>query len=298
MIAVEDLSARRPPLALARIGFSLGPGVHAVLGAPTEGGPLLLAVLAGRARVRGGVARVLERKAGDPTTARAIAYVPMAPPLPEALTVRDTLRAAATIRGDAAAQAEDRLATLGVESLADRRVRTLAPEEARAVALVEALTSATASVILIDEPFLGVDARTMALLGERMRLRARKGACILIATASPSDATTIAQSVLVLERGTLVRHAPSPRAIADLAARPARLRVVASDPRALLAELARDPAATDLESRDGALFVRGDDPTELAAAVARAVVRAGVDLVEMRTELPAVEELAAARGAA
>ena len=279
MIAVEGLSARRPPLALARIGFSLDAGVHAVL--------------AGRERVRAGVARVLERRAGDPTTARSIAYVPMAPPLPDALTVRDTLLAAASIRGDDATSPEERLAALGLESLAGRRVRTLAPEEARAVALTEALTSTVATVILIDEPFVGVDARTTALLGDHLRARARKGACILVATASPNDATTLAKSVLVLSRGALVRHAPSPRAVADLAERPTRLRVVASDPRALLAELAREAAATDLESRDGALFVRGDDPTELAAAIGRAVVRAGVDLLEMRTELPPVEELAA-----
>ena len=296
MIAIENLAARRPPLALARVTCSLGVGLHALLGAPTEGGPLLLAVLAGREAVRGGSVRVNDRAPGDPTTARAIAYVPMAPPLPDALTVRETLVVAARIRGEEA-DADARLAELGIGSLAPRRVRSLAPEEARAVAIAEALTSATTSVVLIDEPFVGVDPRATNAIRDHLRARAKR-ACVVVATASPSDAAALATSVLVFARGALVRQEAA-RALAAVAPGPACVRVVASDPRALLAELSREPNVRDLETRDAAILARGDDGAELAAAVTRAIARARVDVVEMRTELPPVEVLqAAASGAA
>lgn len=298
MIELRDLSARRPPLALARVTCSLEAGVHALLGAPTEGGPLVLAVLAGRERVRGGAARVLDRPVGDPATARAIAYVPQSPALPDALTVRETLAIAAAIRGDVIAP-DERLGALGIEATASRRVRSLAPEEKRAVAIAEALTSTVASVLLLDEPLVGVDPRAAARVPALIAARARDGACVVVATASPEDAAAIARSVHVFSRGALVRHDAAPHAVAALTGRPARLRAVATDAGALLAALATEPAAADLERHDGAIVVRGDDPAEIAAAIARAAVRAGVDLVELRLELPPVEELqAAATGAA
>jgi ABC-2 type transport system ATP-binding protein len=298
MITVANLSARRPPLALARVSFELGPGVHAVLGAPTDGSPLLLAVLAGHERPRDGAVRVLESFAGDPRTARSIAYVPLAPTLPDALTVREVLEVASAVRGDEPARAEDRLDALGIASLASRRVRSLSSDEARAVAIAEALTSRVVSVLLLEEPLVGVDPRAAVLMAERLRTRGAKGACVVVATASPADASALARSVLVLARGALVQH-DAPSTLAAIAASPARVRVVASDARALLAELAREPAARDVEVQGGALFANGDTHVDLAAAIARAVVRANVDLVELRKDLAPAEELgAAATGAA
>ena len=49
MIALEGVAARRAPLTLASLTLSWGPGVHAVVGTPADGGPLLLALVAGRA---------------------------------------------------------------------------------------------------------------------------------------------------------------------------------------------------------------------------------------------------------
>ena len=40
MIAVEEVSARRAPLTLARLSLSWGPGVHSIVGTRADGGPL------------------------------------------------------------------------------------------------------------------------------------------------------------------------------------------------------------------------------------------------------------------
>jgi ABC-type multidrug transport system ATPase subunit len=298
VIAVQALSAQRPPLALARVSFEVDAGLHAILGAPADGGALLLAVLAGRERARTGSVKVLDRAVGDPSTARAIAYVPMTPLLPGALSVREMLDVAAAIRGDVPARAEERLDALGIAPLAPRRVRSLSADEARAVAIAEAITSSAVSVLLLEEPLVGVDPRAAAVLAERLRTRASRGACVVVTTASPSDAAALARSVLVIARGTVVRH-DAPIALGAMAPGRARVRVVASDARALLAELARESAARDVEVRGGAIFASGDERAELAAAIARAVVRAGVDIVEMREALAPAEELgASALGAA
>ena len=60
----------------------------------------------------------------------------------------DYLCLASRLRGEPPSAPEERLAVLGVASLAQRRIRALSHEEARTVALVEAVTS-QASVILL-----------------------------------------------------------------------------------------------------------------------------------------------------
>ncbi|MGD0530657.1 MAG: ABC transporter ATP-binding protein, partial [Polyangiaceae bacterium] len=64
MIALEGVAARRAPLTLARLTLSWGAGVHSLLGAPSDGGPLLLELVAGQARLRAGRVRLLEGSPG------------------------------------------------------------------------------------------------------------------------------------------------------------------------------------------------------------------------------------------
>jgi ABC-type multidrug transport system ATPase subunit len=230
---------------------------------------------------------------------RAVAYVPRAPLLPEALTVSEVLHVAATIRGDSAPDVDARLAPFGIASLASRRVRTLSAGEVRALALAEALGSSVARVVLIDEPLASVDGRAVAGVRQALAARVRGGTCVLFATASPSDAASMAASVMVLFRGKLVAQDASPAEAFVFSAGGAELRIIASDARALVAALATDAAITGVETQGASVVVRGPDPSALAAAVARAAVLARVDVHEMRAGSPPLEQLqAAATGAA
>jgi ABC-type multidrug transport system ATPase subunit len=294
MITLEAVAARRAPLTLARLSLSWGPGVCSLVGTLADGGPLLLQVIAGRARLRSGRVRVLEASPLDATVRGQIALVSLEPPLPEALRTSEVLAMAAALRGEPAGDPVVRLAALGIESLAPRRVRTLAPEEARAVALAEALTSTRVRVLLLEEPLVGVDPRAAARLPDRLRARGRDGCAVLVATASLRDAGDLADDHVLLRGGTVVGRAPSLDALAAFSPEGVRMRILVSDPRALLAALAGDAAVDAVARRDGAVVARGRDATALAAAVGRAVVASGVDLTEMRIEPPSMDE---ARGA-
>jgi ABC-2 type transport system ATP-binding protein len=282
VISVDELAARQAPLTLAPMTFALANGIHVLLGGPPDGGTLLLAVLAGRARVRRGRAVVLDKPPGDVSTRRAIALIPRASSLPEALTVAEMLDGSARIRGDAPSAADARLEQLGIASLAPRPIRSLSLSEAHAVALAEAITSPTVRVLLLEEPFASVDPRASVLLAERLRERAKGGAAILVATASARDATTLATSVLILSNGKLVRHGSTLESVAPSGSH--RVHVVASDPRALVAALARDAAVSQVALDGDAIVVEGGDRTAVANAIARAAVDGQIDLVEMRSD--------------
>lgn len=290
MIALEGVAARRPPMALARLSAAWGGGAHAVVGAREDGGPLLLAIVAGHARPRAGSVRVLQGSPGDAAVRPRVAYVPLEPALPDAMRVREVLALAAAVRGEPAADAAERLAVLGVASLAPRPVRTLAPEEARAVALAEAVTSPSVRVLLVEEPLVGVDPRAVTRLPEALRARARDGCAVLVATASLRDAGDLADDHLLLRRGAVAGRATSLAELAAFATDGVRVRVVASDPQALLAAVARDPAVEAVARRDAAVVARGRDVIALAAAVGRAVVESGVDVTEMRVEPPSLDD--------
>jgi ABC-2 type transport system ATP-binding protein len=280
MIDTKALTARSFPVALAPLTITLGPGVHALLGGIRDGAPLVLAAIAGRARPRGGTVRVLGKPPGE--VRASIAYVPRDAVLPDALRVDEALDLAASIRGEPAAPAADRLGALGVAPLATRRIATLAPGEARAIAMTEALTS-RAQVILLDEPFVGLDPRAAALLAARARARASEGACVLVSTASVRDAADMGEDQLLFDRGVLVETRRAPRG--------ASLSLAVSDVPRLLPALAVEPAIVSIESGPTGVVVRGVDTTELAAAVGRAVVAADVELFWLRAEAPALEEL-------
>jgi ABC-type multidrug transport system ATPase subunit len=304
VIETRLMTARSAPVALAPLTFKLGAGVHALLGRPEDGVPLVLAVLAGRVRPRAGTVRVLGEAPGDGTDAghvRArIAYVPRDPMLPEALRVHEMLDLASAIRQEPVVDAAERLAVLGVAPLAARRVGSLSLAEARAVAMAEALTSSKARVLLLEEPYV-VDPRAVGMLADLLHARARDGACVVFGTASVRDAADLGDDQLIFDRGVLVQAfsaegAALPErdaASRSRVARPVRMALKVSDTPRVLAVLAAEPAVLSVESTSGSIVITGTDATELAAAVGRAVLAADVDLVWLRAEAPRIDELQA-----
>jgi ABC-type multidrug transport system ATPase subunit len=238
---------------------------------------------------------VLEGEPADPRVRRAVAYVPLDVALAEGLRVGEVLDIAAEIRGDPPRPADGRLATLGVESLAQRPVRTLTRGECRAVALVEAITS-SARVLLVEEPLVSLDPRATSRLADALRARAKEGAALVVSTASVRDAGELGDRCVLLRAGAVVGEADSLAALAEFTPSGARVRLTTNDPAALAGALGRE-AAVEAVARNlghGSVVARGRGTAALAEAVARAVVASGVEVTSMRFEPPTLEEARAA----
>lgn len=291
MIDLELVAAKTGPLSRSRVSVTWGPGLHSVVGAPADGGPQLLALVAGREPVRAGRLQVL----GDAPRARAvapqIAHVGALADLPDAMAVDEVLVLAARLRGETPLSASERLGPLGIDALARRSIRSLSREEARAVALAEALTSTRVRVLLVDEPLAGVDPRAASRVPEVLRAWAERGGVGLVATASVRDAGELCDDHVVLRQGTIAGTTRSLDALAAFTSRGARMRILASDPQALAVALAREGDVQAIARREGVLVARGTDASSLASAVGRAVVAAGVDVVEMRLEPPTLDDV-------
>ena len=289
MIALEDVAARQRPLSLTRMTQVWEAGSHAVIGSRADGGTLLLALIAGLARPRSGRVRVLDAAPTDAVVRRQIGLVPLEPALPEAMRVREALDLASAIRSETRRDAAERLATLGVETLADRKIRSLSRGEARAVALAEALTSPSVRVLLVEEPLVAMDPRAAGRVPEALRGRGREGCAVVVTTASMRDAGELADDWIALRAGAIVGEAASVDALVEATPDGASLRVVLrypGDVAALVAALAREGDIDAIERDEGSVRLRGRDATALARAAGRAAVEADVDLAELRIDPP------------
>jgi ABC-2 type transport system ATP-binding protein len=292
VIALEAVSARRKPVSIKSVTIEWGPGIHALVGTFADGCGLLLAVIVGAAKAQSGRVRVLDRAPTDPQTRTQVARVGIDPSLPEALRVEEALNLASIIRGDPPQAAAERLSVLGLEALAGRRVHSLSRGEARGVALVEGLTSARVRVLVLEEPFASSDARVAGRIAESLRGKSRSGCAIVFATASLRDAGDLADDY-VLARAGVVGKTTAVHALAPLAPGEARLVVIARhgiDARALLPAFAGESDVTGVEVDANIVTVRGSDPVALARAAGRAAVQANVNVVEIRSEPPALDE--------
>lgn len=277
-------------------------GVLAVLGTPADGTSALLEVIAGTARIRAGRALVNGRA---PSEARAsVVYVPLETSLPDALRVDEVCDLAGRIRGEPSQMPASRLAVLGLEALAARRVRSLSPSESRAVSLAIALTS-KAPVLLVEEPLAGLEPSAPARVIEALRARASAGAAVVVTTASVRDATRLADQLGVLTQGVFSHLPPSLAHVGDAGA---KLRVVikaegASELSPFVAALAQESAVGSVETAAFtptralhgavAVMVGGRDLLSLARSVGAAAARSGANVLAIESAVMPLDAIRA-----
>ncbi|MFN0249498.1 MAG: ATP-binding cassette domain-containing protein [Kofleriaceae bacterium] len=107
------------------------------------------------------------------------------------------------------------LERMGVKHLADRRPRTFSGGEAQRVALARAIARRPV-LLLLDEPFSALDRELRTQLGGLVReLVADLAVPCVHVTHSVSEARTLADHVVVIEKGVLVRQGTAAEVLAS-----------------------------------------------------------------------------------
>ncbi|GBQ35157.1 ATP-binding cassette domain-containing protein [Gluconacetobacter azotocaptans] len=179
----------------------------AILGASGSGKSMSLRTIAGLERGAGSVVRCDGRDlAALPPEARGIAYVPQGYALPPHLTVAQQVGFA--VDSDPALVAHW-MAAFGLAELSRRYPHELSPGQRQRVALARALSRPSAGLVLLDEPFSALDAPLRARL--RQDVLAVQGgvrATTILVTHDPAEAMLLADELLVLEGGRVIRAGP------------------------------------------------------------------------------------------
>jgi len=211
-ILAEGLDKRFGPItALRDLDLAVPEGsLLAVLGPNGAGKSTLLRLLAGLARPSRGHLRVGPGgPGGDRRSARRhVGYLGHASLLYPELTARENLLFAARLYGvsDRGRVATDLLDQHDLADLAERRASSLSQGQARRLAIARCLVH-DPPVVLLDEPFAGLDRAAAGRLAERLGRLKADGRTAVLVTHDLARAAELADVGLVLVDGRAVRRA-------------------------------------------------------------------------------------------
>ncbi len=211
-IEAEGLDKRFGPVtALRDLDLAVPSGsVLAVLGPNGAGKSTLLRLLAGLARPSRGRLRVgPESSGGDRRRARRhVGFLGHASLLYPDLTARENLLFGARLYGvrDRERVVADLLQQHGLGDLSERRAGTLSQGQARRLAIARSLVH-DPPIVLLDEPFAGLDRAAAGRLAERLGGLKSDGRTTVLVTHDLARAAELADAALVLVAGHAVRRA-------------------------------------------------------------------------------------------
>jgi ABC-type multidrug transport system ATPase subunit len=232
----------------------------------------------------------------DPIVRGRVGATLEVPRLPDASRVGDLLAKIDSLRGTATATGA--VAALGLSHWADRRLVALSHQELRALDIALAVGTPDPIAIVLTEPGADVAPFDRQVLRSALTNAAERGACVIIVTASMSDAIELAGSIHIFERGRIVRWVPLDETGALVPGRGIELRVEVDLPRLLVAALADEPGVIgidwDEQRHRSLLSIRGADLDRLALAVSRAAMATGASVRSIAPVAPQLDEIRAA----
>ena len=278
VVAVNDMSC------------DVGPGITGVLGPNGAGKTTVLHMIAGLLSPSSGEVFVNGQRAlGTPETYRTLALVPEREAVHGFLTGYEFVRMSAQLQGmaDPADAARRAIALVDLESAQHRKVATYSKGMRQRVKIAGALVH-NPRVLILDEPFNGMDPRQRLHMMEVLRQAASLGCTVIISSHILEELNDLADSVLVMVAGRLAASGHFREIRKLMTDRPHTFTVRSSDDRRLSAALLGDASVFGVELGVAGVVVRTSDRSAFTRHLPRAAREAGIQLREI---LPTDESL-------
>jgi len=283
VVAVNDISMR------------IGPGVTGLLGPNGAGKSTLIHMMSGFLPPSTGRVDI----DGEPVwknqqAYRQIGLVPEREAMYDFLTGHEFVLANAELHGlaDPGAAAQRALATVEMEYAQDRKVTTYSKGMKQRVKMASALVH-DPSVLLLDEPFNGMDPRQRMHLMGLLRRFGADGRTVLFSSHILEEVEQLARHIEVVVAG---RHAASGDFLKIrrlMTSRPHQYLVRSSDNRALAAALIADVCTAGIEFDPGedALRIQAVDFYRFAELVPRVARAADIRLLSVSPQDESLESV-------
>ena len=198
--------------ALRGVDFQVSPGeAIAILGANGAGKSSLLKILAGLSRPSSGRFEALPESGGAPLRRERlrglVGYVGHATLVYGELSARENLLFAARLYGQRPSRErlDQVLGDFALLDVADRRAGTFSRGLAQRLSIARAVIHQP-SLLLLDEPFTGLDELSATRLSEQLAAQRSSGRTLVVVTHDPRRASELADRALLLHRGHLRAH--------------------------------------------------------------------------------------------
>jgi len=277
-------------VAVNDISMTMGPGVTGLLGPNGAGKTTILNMVAGfLAPSRGEISVAGQASWRNPAVFREVGVVPERDSVYAFLTGMEFVTVTARLHGlpDAGAAAQRAIDLLEMSEAQDRRISTYSKGMRQRIKVAAALVH-DPQVLLLDEPFNGMDPRQRLHMMDLLHAQGDQGRVIVFSSHILEEVERLSGVIQVIVGGRLAASGDF-RAIRRLMTnRPHVFTVRSSDDRALGAALIGRPAVSAVELTAHGLQVRASDYGTFTREVAGLSRDHGIRL---RQVLPADESL-------
>jgi ABC-2 type transport system ATP-binding protein len=281
VVAVNDISA------------TVGPGITGLLGPNGAGKSTLLQLAAGLLVPSNGAVRVYDcSPASGPSVYRDIGLVPEREALPGNMSARAFVFARAELLGlpDAKDATNRALATVELDSVADRKLAGFSKGMKQRAKLAAALVHEP-RLVLLDEPFNGLDPRQRVHMMRLLQARAESGAAVLLSSHILEEIESVASRILVMLAGRLAATGDYRSLRRLMTDRPHTVHLRSSDDRALASALVAHNTVVSVALDVGGLTVKATDYAAFARAVGPAAKQRNISVFEIRAADESLEHV-------
>ena len=271
-------------VAVNDVSCTLSAGITGVLGPNGAGKSTVLNMMAGLLSPSAGDV-LLDGKptAGRPDVYRTLALVPEREAVHAFLTGYEFVRMSARLQQlpDVDAATARAIALVDMESAQHRRVGTYSKGMRQRIKIAGALVH-DPQVLLLDEPFNGMDPRQRLHMMDVMRELASRGRTVVISSHILEELNDLATNVLVMVSGRLAASGHFREIRKLMTDRPHTFTIHSSDDRALAAALLSDKSVFGVELTPAGIVLRTADRGALTRHLPRTAKAAGIRLLEIR----------------
>jgi ABC-2 type transport system ATP-binding protein len=271
-------------VAVNDVSCALGAGITGVLGPNGAGKSTVLNMMAG----------LLEPSAGEvlvngaptarrPEVYRTLALVPEREAVHAFLTGYEFVRMSARLQqvSDVEAATKRAIALVEMEGAQDRAVGTYSKGMRQRIKIAGAMVHQP-EILLLDEPFNGMDPRQRLQMMDVMRRLAAEGKTIIISSHILEELNDLATNVLVMVSGRLAASGHFREIRRLMTDRPHTFTIRSSNDRALAAALLADPSVFGVELTPTGIVLRTADRGALTRHLPRTARTANIRLLEIR----------------
>jgi ABC-2 type transport system ATP-binding protein len=280
--------------AVNNVTFEVARGeIVALLGPNGAGKTTTMRMLAGLIAPTSGTVTVdgvqLTRATGSALRSR-IGFLTESPGLWDRLTVRENLSIYAGLYGLANADLTiDRVLELfELTARGGARTAELSKGTRQKVALARTLLHDPV-VLLLDEPTSGLDPEVTRTVRQLLEDKRAAGCAILVSTHNLDEAERLADRVAVLQQRLLAIDRP--QAMRQRLTTGRLMVRISGDPSRYLDTTRRSVPGIEVAVDGVALAVRLPDPEQQTPVLVAALVAAGAPILEVRVEIPALEDV-------
>jgi ABC-2 type transport system ATP-binding protein len=271
-------------VAVNEVSFALGPGVTGLLGPNGAGKSTLLHMMSGLLRPSHGEVKVYGQSTWlDPSIYRQVGLVPERESVHPYLTGWQFALFNAQLQRlpNPATAATKALEAVDLIDVQHRQIGTYSKGMRQRAKIASALVHEP-RVLLLDEPFNGMDPRQRLHMMELLRSMAAAGRTILFSSHILEEVERLADDVLVVYAGRLAASGDFREIRRLMTDRPHTFTVRSSDDRRLASTLVASPSVFGVELVDGMLTVRASEFAAFTMLLPRAARDAAITLFELR----------------